>query len=895
MSSVQGLASGIQWQDIVDQLTALDTTRELTPITNAISANTAKTQAWNNYKTLAQKLSDAVAGFRDGTALDGLQVAGGTSASSGRALLSASASTTAVPGDYQVQVLALAQAQKVSGNAIASASAVLGLSGDIAINGHKITVSASDSLAAIRDTLNAANSGKTATGVTATILSTANGSSRLVLTSDNPGARGIEMIDSATSGGVLQQLGIVDGAFTMPSNISGGSTSGSFATGSVAAALSIGLGSPPAAFIRVGNISISVNLATDSLSTIAARIQAAGIGARVVQTVTSGGTSNRLVVDANVSAAPSAADASLPDADSLRSLQLLGFAQGGRSSVAQDVSSGALLDGSNAPATTSTLLSDIKANGSSANIQAGDTINLNGRRGDGTAVSLSYVVGAGSTLNDLLTQINGVASFGGATRPATATIGADGSIHLTDGTGGDSQLAVSLGVTKSVANGGGSTGIGAFQTNTVGRLREVVAGSDASIRVDGVLLTRSTNSITDAIGGVTMKLQQAEVGTSVSLSVTRATDSAVVSAQTLAKAYNDLMSFASATTAQGGDLANNGSIRSSARALTKSLLTDIVGSSFTRPTLAGMSLSKTGILSVDTAAFTAALKSDPAGVRGLFALTGTVTGSSLEYVAAGDKVATGSYAVNITSPATTPSVTSSGATLPFNDGGIARTLALADNSTGKSGNITLATGDDATAISTKLNAMFATNGLHLTASVSAGALKITNSQYGTASSFAISYDALDITSSAQLGIAGGTFAGTDAQGTINGVVAVGLGQTLTGAAKSDSDGLVVRYFGSTAGPAGSTKVSVGTGALLSRLSSFMTLGGDGLVDTVTAALDISSAGLQRRSADVADRIARHKTALLAQFAAMEKAIGRIQAQGTQMTSMINALTVKSSN
>jgi flagellar hook-associated protein 2 len=890
-TSVQGLVSGIKWQDIVDQLAALDSTRDLDPITNAITANQAKESAWNDYRTLAQNLGDAAKGFKDGTALGTLAVNGGTSPTTGRALFAATAGAAATPGDYQVEVLGLAQAEKLSGNAVASSASVLGYSGDVVINGRKVTINGTDSLSTIRDSFNAANVGANATGVTATILSTASGASRLVLTSDSAGSAGIQLVDSTSSGGVLQQLGLLDGTYSIPTNDSGVSTSGAFTAPDATVASALGLSAPAATTIRVGNYSIAVNLATDSLSDIATRIQTAGIAAQVK---TTDGVSH-LVIDANLSAAPSTGDASVPDPDSLRALQLLGFAQGGRGAVTQQYSSGALLDASNAPASTATLLSDVQANGATANIQTGDTISINGRRGDGTAVTLSFVVGAGATLNDLLTQINGSSGFGGGSRSATATLGADGAIHVVDSAGGDSQLTLSLSVAKSVANGGGTTGIGAFHADTVGRLREVVAGSDARVRVDGVLLTRTSNTITDAINGVTLKLQQAEVGSSASLSVARDTSSAVASAQVLAKAYNDLVTWVGTATASGGPLANNGSLRSSAHAITQALLTDITGSSLTRPTLAGISLDKTGTLNVDVTALTAALKANPNGVNSLFALTGSATGTGLEYVAASDDTQGGTYSVNILAAATTPSVTGTGATFPFDDGGVARTLTLTDGFSGKSGTITLASGDDASAIASKLNAVFASKGLLLNADGSSGSLKISSTQYGSSASFTAAYGAGDTTSAAQLGIAAGTYNGTDVQGEINGVAAVGLGQTLTGAAGTPAAGLAIRYSGTATGMIGSATVSVGTGALISRLASFITRSGDGLVDSVTTAIDVSTASLQQRSADVSDRLARQKDTMLAQFQAMEDAIARIQAQGNQITSMLASLTASQSS
>ena len=895
VTSIQGLASGIKWQDIVDQLAAVDSARELGPITAAITANGRKTKAWSSYQTLAQGMSDAAAGFKTGAALGNFQAIGGTSSVTGRALLTATAGTAAAPGDYQIEVQSLAQAEKLSGNAIASSSTALGFSGDVVVNGRKVTIGAADSLSNVRDSFNAVNTGSNASGVTATILSTAGGASRLVLTSDAAGSRGIQLTDSTSTGGALQQLGLVDGSYSIAADASGGSSSGLFTSSSADVASALGVAVPAATSIRVGNKTISLNLSADSLSAIASRIQAAGVGARVVtSTSPSGVSSYSLSIDANVSAIPSIADATVPDANSLRALQVLGFAQGGRGAVAQSVKSGPLLDASSAPATTGTLLSDLQASGSSANIQAGDTIMLTGRRADGTAVSLNYVVGGTSTLSDLLAQVNGTSGFGGGTRSATAAVAADGSLTLTDDTGGDSLLSLSLSVSKSVSNGGGSTGIGSFQTSTTGRLREVVSGSDARLRVDGVVLTRNSNTVSDAISGVTLNLTRAELGNTTTLSVSRDTSAAVANAQVFVKAYNDLISFVSSATATGGDLANNGSLRSSAQSITKALLTDITGSSFTRPTLVGMSLDKTGTLTLDTTKFTAALQSNFNGVQQLFGLNGTATGASVEYVSAGNATVGGTYALNITAAATTPSVTGTGATFPFSDGGTPRNLSVSDGFSGKTGSIALSNGDDASAIAAKLNALFLANGMRLSAGTSSGALRISSSQFGSGATFAVAYDAGDTTSAAQIGVAAQSYAGTDVQGTINGVTAAGVGQVLTGPAGTTIDGLVLRYSGLALGAVGSATVSIGTGALIAQYAGSVVASGDGLVASVTDQLAAATTRLQAQSADVTARLARRKTAQLAQFSAMETAIAKINAQSAQLTSMLDALTVQTS-
>ncbi len=885
ISSVQGLSSGIQWQDLVDQLIAVDSSRQLDPLTRLLAGNQSKTGAWTSYRNMAQALADAAAGLKDGTAFGAATVSGGTSASTGRALVSATATTDAQPGQYQVEVLSLAQSEKIGGNAVASATTALGFSGDFTVNGQKVSVSAGSSLTAIRTAINAVSN---SSHVTATLLGTAGGGSRLVLTSDVAGAKGIELVDSS-AGGVLQQLGLVDGSYSFSTDENGHSTGATFKSTNTAVATALGITAPAATSIRVGNVTISVDLSNDTLSDIATRLQAAGVDANVAPNTESGATTYRLVVGGNVSAIPDTVTPSQPDANSLRALELLGFAHAGRAAISQVVASGPLAAADDSPAIGSTLLSDLKSSGTSANMQVGDTISLSGRRGDGTAVTVSFTVGATSTLNDLLGTLNGVTGFGGGTRSATASLGVDGSIQLTDNTSGDSQLAFSLSVSKSVANGGGSTGIGAFHVGTTGRQREIISGTDAQIRVDGVQYSRTSNTITDAIAGVSLKLQQTEVGTQTTLNVARDTAAAVTSMQAFVKAFNDTVGFVNKNTASRGLLASNGSLRSSGRALSTAMLTDITGGSFSRATLIGISLDKTGVLTLDAAAFTTALKSDENGVKQLFGLNGSTDNAALEYVGASDNTAAGTYAVNVTALATNPTVTGTGATFPFNDGGVPRTMNFTDGVTGKTGSIVLATGDDASAISSKLNAMFTSNGMLVNASVVSGALTITGPQFGSNSSFTVAYGVGDTTSAGQVGIAAQQYAGTDIAGTIDGVAATGLGQVLTANTGATASGLIVRYSGLVTGAVGSTTVVVGTGALISRIARSVTRSGDGLVDSVTTQLDLSSQSIQRRSDDVSARLLRRKNALLKQFAAMEAAVQRVNAQSSQITSMISSL------
>ena len=71
---------------------------------------------------------------------------------------------------------------------------------------------------------------------------------------------------------------------------------------------------------------------------------------------------------------------------------------------------------------------------------------------------------------------------------------------------------------------GGTVSLGSFGTangGAVGRSRQLTEGADAQFKIDGQTLTRSTNTVTDAISGVTLNLLTAEPGTTVNLTIAR--------------------------------------------------------------------------------------------------------------------------------------------------------------------------------------------------------------------------------------------------------------------------------------------------------------------------------------------------------------------------------------
>jgi flagellar hook-associated protein 2 len=502
-------------------------------------------------------------------------------------------------------------------------------------------------------------------------------------------------------------------------------------------------------------------------------------------------------------------------------------------------------------------------------------------------------VGAGTTLQQLLTAINDSGTgFGAAPRPAVASLSA-GRIVLTDGTTGDSQLGVSLTVSHS---GSPDISFGTFSTagGTVGRTIQVSSGADASLRVDGQLITRSSNTITDAISGVSLNLLTAEPGTTVNVTVGRDSSGISQKLQAFAQAYNGVQSFVKTNTAAGGALAHNSAIRSMAQSLTSSLLTGVtgLGGAYTTAAMAGLHHDSKGVLSLDTTTFAAALQTNFDDVKRLFTLTGTASDAEVTFISASaaSKPSASPYAVAITQAATLASVTGA-IWATYVTSGLPDTMQITDVASGAVGSISLANGDSIDTVLQKLNALFAAKRMSLQASKTGDSrLKLTATEYGTTGGFAVAFTpGAGGDGTALLGITGQSYAGLNVAGTINGAVASGSGQFLTGASNDASAGIVLRYAGTSARAAGTLSLSLGVGGMLSNIATILAGGGGAGIAAQEDASQTRVNTLTTRISDLQARLDARRAALTAQFVAMEAALAKAQALSATLTSQINAL------
>lgn len=160
-------------------------------------------------------------------------------------------------------------------------------------------------------------------------------------------------------------------------------------------------------------------------------------------------------------------------------------------------------------------------------------------------------------------------------------------------------------------------------------LTQLTAAADAQLDVDGFTVSNGTNTITDAIEGVTLNLLQAQVGNSLQLDITTDVDVAKQSIQDFVTNYNAIVASIfniagfDAATSTGGPLLGDSLVRGVESQLRRELSTAVTGSSGSFSTLAeiGITTQLDGILSIDDAALDAALADEFDNVGALFSST----------------------------------------------------------------------------------------------------------------------------------------------------------------------------------------------------------------------------------------------------------------------------------
>lgn len=502
--------------------------------------------------------------------------------------------------------------------------------------------------------------------------------------------------------------------------------------------------------------------------------------------------------------------------------------------------------------------------------------------GQGTLAGIRDAVNAAG-IGVTATIVNDGSASGNRLVFSSAATGAANSLKVSvadaDGTHSDTSGLSQLAYDPAAAAGSGRN------------MEQKAAAQNASLTVDGIAISKATNTITDAIEGVTLNLVKANPEATTTLAVTADTSNVAKSVAAFVKAYNDLSASINGLTKYDGANKKAAVLTGdSAPRIVQSQLRTILGTALTGSGLAMTSLSQVGVafkadgtLGLDSAKLNAAMANDAAGVGRLFAAVATASDSLVTVAATGSKMTQGTYEVAISRLATQGRVAGSTAADLTVVAGVNDALAVTVD--GVAAEVTIAAGTYASTaamaaeLQSKINgaSALAATGARVRVSEAAGVLTLTSPTYGSASTVAVA-------GTAAPGLFGTAVVtdGVDVAGTIGGASGTGSGQTLT---SNGTDGLTLVVAGGDIGPRGEVVYTQGFAWKLNQALTSL-LGGDGIVSA-------STGGISRRIQDLAGqrealqaKLDKVQERYLAQFRALDRMIGSMNVTSSYLTQQL---------
>ncbi len=515
--SVYGLSSGIDWSQVVDSIIRVEH-RRVDVLNSQKSEYESKLSAWQTINSKLLSLKEVAEELSSNSGFSVFNVSFSSPSVDPDSILSASAGEDASPGTHTVRVISLAQRKSIQSKGFESSSSSLGISGDIIINGKVVHIDSDDSLSAIAGAINSADA-----GASASIVKVGDSDYRLVISSDDLGSEGFR-ISNGSSTNVLEELGLSTGTEALSRTFSGGVESDRFSSDSTAIGTLLGLSQPPSGSIAVAGVTVSIDLSTDSLQDIASKIntawQNAGNSGNIASVEQDDSEYYLKILSTNL----------VDDANILDALGVMLYTQG---SVAQVQESPIANTSGGSPITSDTLIVDIDT--STGGPKVGETITISGTDSSGSAVQATFTIQSDSTVGDLISAVE--TAFGGE---VVGSVTSDGKLRFEAATPGETQLRVNL-----IANNeqGGGLDFGDLEVVTEGRDMVVSQGADAVVEVDGSIITKSSNQISDIIPGVTLYLKSADPDHQIELTVGRDVDQVVSKIEDFVNKINDVIGY----------------------------------------------------------------------------------------------------------------------------------------------------------------------------------------------------------------------------------------------------------------------------------------------------------------------------------------------------------------
>lgn len=215
-------------------------------------------------------------------------------------------------------------------------------------------------------------------------------------------------------------------------------------------------------------------------------------------------------------------------------------------------------------------------------------------------------------LSDLVSAINGSADNKGVTASIVSDNNGAHLVLQSQKTGTDNAVTLS---SASTADGT------SFITTIV-----VQTAANAHLRIDGSDVTSNSNTVTNAINGITINLVKANPGATNTLTITPNAQAAAAAVQDFVTAYNSALSTIATLTKFDPTGQSSGALLGDSTA--QNLMTQLrsivggvasgTGSAFTLLSQIGISSAKDGTLTLDTTTLNSALSTDIGSVQKMF-------------------------------------------------------------------------------------------------------------------------------------------------------------------------------------------------------------------------------------------------------------------------------------
>lgn len=441
-----------------------------------------------------------------------------------------------------------------------------------------------------------------------------------------------------------------------------------------------------------------------------------------------------------------------------------------------------------------------------------------------------------------------------------------------------------------------------MQANGSGlNLIETATAQDAVAIIDGIEVTSSSNTIDNAIDGVSLKLKGVTDNVPVKLSTEFDIQGVRESITNFVTAYNGMMLAVSVLTGidpetgVAGPLAGDSSIRGIAEQIRR-----VTGSSYNAVndeygSLAsiGIDSQRDGTLTINEGKVQSAIEEDLLQVTKLFAKAGSSSDPLISYISAGDESVIGGYEVNITQLASQARYISAESSrknnLRINAGENSLTLKV-NGVTSNPITITAGRYETSTAVAEALqqainnDEVFKREAVTVSVSAVADQFVITSKKFGSGSRINV-VSADDGIRDLGIDPAEG-IAGEDAKGTIGGLPADGAGQFLTG--RGPAQGIKIEILGGKTGLRGNVTYSRGVAEQLSGMFDNF-LGTNGLISSRNNGFNNRIEDISRQREQLSRRLAVSEKRFLTQFSNLDSLMGKMRSTSSFLTNQLAGL------